>query len=289
MSGDLRVTQSWLDDVAAAAALSGARRVLCLDDSGDRALAHALGGAEVTALTSEAGAALIALKRAGGALAWEEHVQVLGLLPFGRRVFLYHRLRATLPEPARSFWDAREELIRTGVLQAGERERALRSFQAPLTPWVLPAGLLTRALRGEAKLEGRRWRRWSAHHLGHEVARRLEAGGGPDNPFAEWMLTGGYLRPERARVYLSREGHAALSQTKLRCVSDESALDADFDALDLGDGPWPERWARLAAPGARCLWWGEARDLPELEPPLPDRSPLAPALRLARGAGGGAR
>ncbi|MCB9743151.1 MAG: DUF3419 family protein [Alphaproteobacteria bacterium] len=287
MSAALPAAQSWLDDVAAAAALAGARRVLCVDPTGDRALAHALGGAEVVALTDPAGAALLALKRAGGALAWEEHLQVLGLLPFGRRVYLYHRLRERLPEHARRFWDAHEAEIRTGALACGAQELRLAAFRERLSPWVLPEGRLRAALSGEAgALRGRRWRVWVRGQLGAEALDRLEAATLPMNPYAEWILTGRYAEPGRARVYLSPAGHAQLGAIRLETCLSWEALEAEapFDALDLGAAPAP-RWASLAAPGARVLCWGEDLALEPLTPPLPDRSPLAPTLRLGRCAG----
>lgn len=285
MITSLPSAQSWLDDVAAAAALRGARRILCIDPSGDRALAHALAGADVVAITGEVGAQLLALKRAGGALAWEEHLQVLGLLPFGRRVYLYHRLREHLAVAERAFWDAHEAEIRTGVLASGALEQRLVAYRERLTPWVLSERRVEAAISAKpGALQGRRWRAWTAAKLGPEVVERVRAAPLGENPYVEWMLTGRYGEPGRARVYLSVAGHAQLGQVSLRARSTLGGLDATFDGLDLGETP-PAGWAALASPGARVLSWGEPLALEPLEAPLPDRSPFAPPLRLGRWVG----
>ena len=54
---------------------------------------------------------------------------LFGLNPFGRRVFLYHRVRNELPENARQFWDAHEHWIRQGILQQGDMDQSLTSLR----------------------------------------------------------------------------------------------------------------------------------------------------------------
>jgi hypothetical protein len=41
---------------------------------------------------------------------------LLGLTPFGRRLWLYHRLREHLPAPSRQLWDAHEAWLRGGLI-----------------------------------------------------------------------------------------------------------------------------------------------------------------------------
>jgi|GEM_PF-5810615 len=56
---------------------------------------------------------------------------LLGLNHAGRRVFLYHQLRSFLSNDACSYWDAREERIRKGLLIDDDWESFLRRIGYP--------------------------------------------------------------------------------------------------------------------------------------------------------------
>jgi len=222
--------------------------LLSIASAGDNSLALALAGAgRVTALDLSAPQLhLLALKLAGGHLAYEEFLQLLGLLQGGRRVFLYHRVREHLPEAARTWWDAHEELIRAGVLGCGKFERYLGTFRQRMLPLVHSRGCIER-LAGLDDLEAQRgfyartWdnRRWRAlfrvffsrrvmERLGRDPAQFAQVEGSvadrllerarwvltelpiAGNPFLQWILTGGYPDLERTHRYLSREGHGRL-------------------------------------------------------------------------------
>jgi hypothetical protein len=284
-----RYAQSWLDEAVTLSALGAASGTLWVTDpSGDRAIALALHrGAETVLLPDEApaDAALLHLKLTTGPLAWEERLQVLGLLTGGRRVFLYHRLREHLPEEARAVWDQQEALIRGGLLLGGVAETRL--------------GLARRALgrlRGEANLtaladdpspDGRMARARALDGprlrlvLGALPLAGLGAPGLPDrllrlavqpgpNPFVEWTLTGRYADPDAARPSLSRRAfdEAANLRARLRpspaplAEALTSAPPGSLGGIDLGRRGENEVRSllpllrRAAAPGALALWWG---------------------------------
>ena len=56
---------------------------------------------------------------------------LFGLNKAGRRVFLYHQLRTFLDIETRSFWDAREGLIRSGLLCDAQLERMISHLNYP--------------------------------------------------------------------------------------------------------------------------------------------------------------
>jgi hypothetical protein len=300
-------TQSWLDEAVTVQALGASTGVLWVTDpSGDRAIALALNSrAETVWVPTEApaDAALLRLKLTTSPLAWEERLQVLGLLTGGRRVFLYHRLRESLPAEARAVWDAQEALIRAGLLHGGVAETRL--------------GLARRALgrlRGEAQLtaladdpspDGRsaRARQLDGPRLRLVLGAlpltglgapglpgrllQLAAQPGP-NPFVEWTLTGRYADPDAARPSLSRRAfdEAAALSARLRpspaplVAALMRAPPGSLGGIDLGRRGEAEVRAllpnlrRAAAPGALALWWG---------PPLVGVPP-APEVKACRAA-----
>ena len=299
--------QSWLDEAVTVLALGAATGALWVSDpSGDRAIALALAGrAETVVVPSEApaDAALLLLKLTTGPLAWEERLQVLGLLTGGRRVFLYHRLREHLPAEARAVWDHQEALIRAGLLHGGAAEtkidlarRALRRLrgEAQLTALAddpSPEGRSTRA----RQLDGPRLRLV----LGALPLTGLGAPGLParlitlaarpgPNPFVEWTLTGRFVDPDAARPSLSRRAFDEASALRARLLPSPanlagalgSAAPGSLGGIDLGRQNEAEVRAllpslrRAAAPGALALWWG---------PPLTGVPP-APGVEACRAA-----
>jgi S-adenosylmethionine-diacylglycerol 3-amino-3-carboxypropyl transferase len=86
--------------------------------------------------------ALLALKVALlGAVAPAELWQALGLAPCEDRLALYRRARERLPAPARAYWDARPEVVRSGAGLAGRQDRYLHLV-----------GRAVRLLQGEGKV-----------------------------------------------------------------------------------------------------------------------------------------
>lgn len=271
-------------------------RVLCWDDTGERALAWAAAGAEVWRTGRPEGRALLDLKVACARLSWEEGAQVLGLLAGGRRVWLYHRLRSALPEPTRRHWDLREDRIRRGVLQDTPGEQVLARWRralgaAGVVPWPAPEG------RGpdRSRLTGRRARALGAltlapaglpADLGARCATRTLP-----NPWVEWVLLGDLREPglPRQTLGLGRERLPELSGAVRELDGPPPA--GAFDVVDLGvHAAWPPEAPEALAPGGVLVGWGPAAPgRPGLEEdPLPapetDRAVLvaAPPRRVRR-------
>ena len=175
---------------------------------------------------------------------------LLGLDPFGRRVFLYHQVREHLSEPARAYWDAHEEGIRLGLLDQGRFERYLATFRERVLPWIHGQGRIVELLEqsgGDAqarffdqKWDTRRWRgvfklffsravmarsgrsmeqfRYVEGPVSLELLRRarhaLRELPVSDNPFVEWILTGSYSDLERSHPYLSEAGARRLADSE---------------------------------------------------------------------------
>lgn len=281
--------QSWLDEEVTTRALGAATGMVWVaDPSGDRVIALALSGAAERVLAvgqSPLDAALLQLKLSVGPLAWEERLQVLGLLTGGRRVFLYHRLRDSLPAEARAAWDGQEALIRAGLLRGGAAEarldltrRALRALrgEATLMAWADDPSAEARAALAR-RLDGPRLRLLlRALALGGLGApglptRLLETVAQPGpNPFVEWTLTGRYADPDAARPSLSRRAYAEAAALRERARPSPaplaeallSATPGSLGGVDLGRRSEAELKAllpslrRAAAPGALALWWG---------------------------------
>ena len=246
--------------------------VLSIASAGDNSLALALAGAEhVTALDlSEPQLHLLALKLAGGHLAYEEFLQLLGLLPEGRRVFLYHRAREFLAEDSRRYWDAHEDIIRTGLLSAGKFERYLGSFRRRVLPLVHSREAIEdlRRLDDPAAQRvffdevwnNRRWRslfrvffsRAVMQRLGRDPAQFAQVQGSvadrlleraewvlttlpiASNPFLQWILTGTYADLERSHPYLSRAAHARLPEIEGRITRVHATLEEHLSSVPAG-------------------------------------------------------
>ncbi|MCB9762707.1 MAG: DUF3419 family protein [Alphaproteobacteria bacterium] len=230
-------SQYWGDEARLVERLGSARRVLSVGGTGDRALALALAGVEVTVLApGPETAALLELKRAGGLLAWPEALQLLGLLAPGRRVWLYHQIRSALSVESRAWWDAREALIREGVLGAGQLEQRMAALRGALGA-------------ARARPGGRRERAMTLAWLGFVP---------PEGPPREWLRKGTWADPGAAKPWLSEAGHARLSGLTLQVVraSVEEGLTRfgpQVDAVDRGDARQEggaRRWRALADPVA---------------------------------------
>lgn len=149
----------------------GASRVLVADRAGELSLALCDAGFEVHSQPPDEGAAaLVALKHAAlEDLPPQSRRSLLGLADFGRRVWFYHHLRGRLPEPARRWWDAHEDVVRRGIAGAGSVERSREAWRRTLGALALGDGRLD-ALRQSEEPEARR--RWWAG-LGAARARAL--------------------------------------------------------------------------------------------------------------------
>jgi S-adenosylmethionine:diacylglycerol 3-amino-3-carboxypropyl transferase len=166
-------------------------------------------------------AALVQLKIAAVRVLPVQSVRsFLGLGHFGRRVWFYHELRASLSEPVRGYWDAREREIRGGLLTQGRYEREIERFRVHVLPRVLPAGAVDTLVSLGTLAEQQAWvaenvqrRRWRLIGV-LPVARRLNAllttVHLPESPELQWRLMGRYLDLEQGPAYLSTPGHKLL-------------------------------------------------------------------------------
>ncbi len=65
-----------------------------------------------------------------------ELLELIGSSRSPRRLELYVRCRKSLSAPARDFWDARPELVRNGIGDAGKFERYFRIFRTFVAPLI---------------------------------------------------------------------------------------------------------------------------------------------------------
>lgn len=228
-SGGLVQTHSWDDPDQVIAALSPAnQRIFCIESAGDVAFALLIAGArEVVAVCPDFPQfALCELKKTALQLLPVQSVRsFLGLGYFGRRVWFYHYVREALAPDVRRFWDARESLIREGLLGAGLVERRIARVRK-LAERILGARAMDRAAHQAGPLLAGRAERLLARGMlarlvAGPVGDRLYAGfcNQPmqGNYLAEWAFTGQYgsLLP----AYLTHEGHAALKRGGLVFVT----------------------------------------------------------------------
>lgn len=117
------------DSLSELAALSGAKRVLCLTGSGARALDMLLGDAsEVIALDmNPAQNHLLHLKIAAFShLEYDEMLEFIGAVPGAKRAATYAKIKAHMPADSVTFWDTHQRLVRRGLWYGGLWEKVLR-------------------------------------------------------------------------------------------------------------------------------------------------------------------
>jgi S-adenosylmethionine-diacylglycerol 3-amino-3-carboxypropyl transferase len=276
MSADLEVmedrlsyAQCWEDPALLREALAVGPEddVLSICSAGDNSFSLLIDGARsVTAIDlSKPQLYLAQLKQvAAQNLPLEGLHCLLGLDAFGRRVFLYHELREHLDEPARTWWDGHEELIRLGLLDQGRFERYLGVFRTRILPLVHRKSTIQSLIKqtggeSQAHFFDQRWDTWRWRGIfklffsktvmarsgrspeqfryvegpvSQEFLRRarhaLRELSVRDNPFVEWILTGAYSDLECTHAYLSREGARCLAESEGRiryvCADLESFL-----------------------------------------------------------------
>lgn len=197
------------------------KRILVPGGAGDLVLAAVGAGAQevIAADARPAQLALAELKLvAARTLPAPTLRSLLGLDPAGRRVFLYHYVRdgrveghgrppPGLSPRAAAWWNAHEDVVRRGIVDAGRREQAARLLRQLLEGAGLAAGVAdTLATGSPPTWAGRRWRAavryalgpllpghardWLTARLpllavqGGDPVRRLLA---PESPVADWL------------------------------------------------------------------------------------------------------
>ena len=286
--------------------------VLSICASGDNSFALAIAGARsVTAIDLSAPQIALAKLKLAAARHFEldRFRSFLGVGQMGQRVFLYHELRPHLDDDTRAFWDDREAWIRTGLTGCGKFENYLSLFREKMLPLVhrrktIDAFLACATLEEQHAFFHKHWDSWRWRALfrvffsravmarrGRSRAQFAHVEGSvsasflartehvmtalpvADNPFLQWILTGGVMDPNRGQPYFSEEGHKRLQDAADRIRFVHADLLAHFEqspagtysAFNLSDVPeylsesetevLLRAVAGCARPGARVAYW----------------------------------
>jgi len=256
MGDRVSYAQVWEDPaiLLQALAVQPGDRVLSVCSAGDNAFALAAAGARVTAIDLSAPQlALAELKLVAAVhLDLERFRSFLGLTGVGQRVQLYHEIRDHLSERARTWWDAHEADIRTGVLRCGRFERYLETFRTRALPLVHSRDRVRAMLEQsdpalQRKFFEKTWDTWRWRGLfriffsrfvmarsGRSQAQFAQVDGPVSsaflaraahvltdipirtNFFVQWIMGGSYPDLEQAHPYLSAAGHLALREAAER-------------------------------------------------------------------------
>jgi S-adenosylmethionine-diacylglycerol 3-amino-3-carboxypropyl transferase len=288
--------------------------VLAIGASGDNALAFLTAGARsVTAIDfNPTQNHLLELKLS--AIETLEPADVhafLGVTPSSSRDFFYRTARPRLSEPARAYWDAHPELLERGVIHVGRFENYFKIFRTAVLPLIHRRRTIERLFELETLAEQREFydrtwdkRRWrflfriffgktllgrlgrdpaffkyvQVDQVGENFRKRAEHALTEipikDNWFLEYIVRGGYGRPDlRLPPYLRAEHHALLREhgrdrLRLAVGSFETFLpeqeDNSFDCFYLSDiFEWMSedafaellrRFHRVGRPGGRLTY-----------------------------------
>jgi len=136
----IRYANCWEDADILCRALDAraGRRFLSIASGGDNVFALLGEGAEVVAADlSVAQLACVELKLAAiRELQRGELLAFLGVAPSGTRLQTWRLLRPGLPQTARVYWDAHEDVLAAGLIHAGKFERFFRLFRTRILPLV---------------------------------------------------------------------------------------------------------------------------------------------------------
>ena len=184
---------------------------LSIASAGDNALALLTKNpARVIALDlSDAQLACLALRVAAyRTLRHAELLELIGSRPSSRRGELYARCRSVLAEEGRRFWDARPDLVASGIGSAGKFERYFALFRSRVLPLVHGRATVEALLRPRAPEERQafyeeRWDSWRWRLLFRVFFSRVVMGRlGRDPEFFK------YVEGSVAAAILERTRHA---------------------------------------------------------------------------------
>lgn len=254
-AGEIRYSQVWEDHVLLHHALRPGRGhdVLSIASAGDNVLNLLLRRPRsVTAVDiNPAQTALLHLKLAAlEVLSHSELVGLLGVRDWGNRLALYERVRPHLDLTARSYWDAHEPFLETGVIHAGRLERYFAGFRRDVLAAlgltsVVSDMLEARTLSGQVRIFEERiatpqlerafisyfgWQHMAEHGrdatqlhyvepnvVGRVFWQRFRAACTArslrGNFYLEYLLTGGYRDLEHGPPYLRPTSFARLRQS----------------------------------------------------------------------------
>lgn len=191
---------------------------------------------------------------------------LLGVGAPGRRVWFYHYVRGALPADVRAWWDAREGLVRAGILHSGMVEDRLARFRRRMAVVRLrPAPEAVLELSDDASRmaavrggwDGTTWRAMLAWtfpavlaalagpytggravplpvgrlELTERATRSLYAPGAGEDALVRWWLLGDWARTAHGPTWLTPGGYAAASGAVHR-VEVRFRLPSVSDALE---------------------------------------------------------
>jgi S-adenosylmethionine-diacylglycerol 3-amino-3-carboxypropyl transferase len=194
-----------------------------------------------------------------------ELLELIGSSPSTRRLELYVRCRKSLSPEARAFWDARPQLVRNGIGDAGKFERYFRIFRSFIAPLIASQTTLEWLFalpdRDERErvfaqhFDTWRWRlligaffsktvlgwlgrdpsffKYTSGSPGDQIKRRarhalveLEPG---KNPYLEWILWGEHRRSQPHA--LRAENFEAIRENLYKLEWHQDSLESHLDKL----------------------------------------------------------
>jgi S-adenosylmethionine-diacylglycerol 3-amino-3-carboxypropyl transferase len=194
-----------------------------------------------------------------------ELLELIGSTPSTRRLDLYARCRKALPTDARAFWDARLDLVRGGIGDAGKFERYFRIFRTFIVPLITSKTTLEwlmalddrseRARVFDASFDTWRWRLligaffsrrvlgWlgrdpsffkyvsdsPSEHIKRRIRHALVELHPGKNPYLEWILT---ARHRRVLPHALRPEHFETIRANLpRLTWHQASLETHLETL----------------------------------------------------------
>jgi S-adenosylmethionine-diacylglycerol 3-amino-3-carboxypropyl transferase len=206
-------------------------------------------------------------------LNWQQLLAFLGVLEDNERAVAYSRVRASLSQPTRDFWDARLEAIGRGIIHHGRFENYFRLFRRCVLPLIHSQRTIAELCAAKSLPEQRafyasrwdnwRWRtvfslffsRFALGRLGRDPAFFEHVEGSvasrilertryaltelpvESNPYFCYIMTGNYSLAALPR-YLREEHFASIRDrlTRLHWLQgDVEAADGVFDGYNLSD------------------------------------------------------
>ncbi len=246
------------------------------------------------------------------ALSREETLELIGERESGRREELLRGAQELLPPERRAFWDHEERRawLRSGLVAAGKFERYLALFRRRVLPFIHGRRTVRRLLEApdletqrrvyEGSWDTWRWRAIFRVFFGRRMMRRhgrdpsffahvqvtdigevfrrraewalteLPVG---ENPYVQWILSGGRPGEHLLPPYLSAGGYELVRERlgRVRVLEEDlgehlrSVAPGSYDAFNLSDvfeymSPDETREvlsavARAGSPGARLCYW----------------------------------
>lgn len=165
----VRYANCWEDADILCAALQPApgKRLLSIASAGDNSLSLLAGGGEVVAADlNPAQLACCELRRELiRLLGREEFMQFAGIQACSDRLATYRRVKASLSQEARDYWDSRPDVIANGFIHSGKFEHYFQLFRRRIIPLIHSRKTVSRLLAPKSREEqmafyDKTWNNW---------------------------------------------------------------------------------------------------------------------------------